>query len=131
MQSGARIKSMVSDAKNIHIRIVAYVLAVSFLALGYYAYQHSHGTTPAQVAVTQKCPDDYATDKEQATAMDSWTSEFYATHPRATLSDWSEARHQFWIDNNCTLVLQRYQDAKDDEVDPETLEQIKNGLQKQ
>lgn len=66
-----------------------------------------------------RCPDDYGTDDagsaEYLAATDKWTNEFYDTHPGATLSDWAKARYQFWVDNNCTLALQRYEQAKNNE----------------
>ena len=80
----------------------------------------------------QKCPDDYAdTDagsKELMAAVDSWTNAFYDAHPGASLSDWSAARHQFWVDNNCTAALERYEAAKNDKADPETMIKMESGV---
>jgi hypothetical protein len=82
--------------------------------------------------VENKCPDEYANDDagsaEYLASMDSWTNNFYDLHPNATLSDWSAARHQFYVDNNCTLALQRYQDAADGKADPEIMKQIERSL---
>jgi hypothetical protein len=82
--------------------------------------------------VENKCPDEYATDDtgsaEYLASMDSWTNNFYDLHPGASLSDWSAARHQFYVDNNCTLTLQRYQDAEDGKADPETMKRIEMGI---
>lgn len=82
--------------------------------------------------ITQKCPDDFANDDageaEHLAAMDKWTNDFYDSHPGASLGDWERARHQFWIDNNCTAALQRYQDAKTGKANPATMEQIHNGV---
>lgn len=85
-------------------------------------------TTADSSNITQKCPDDYAKDDagsaEYLAAMDKWTNDFYDAHPGATLSDWSVARYQFWVDNNCTAALQRYQEAKEGKADPATMERI-------
>lgn len=63
-----------------------------------------------------KCPDDYAdTDSgfnEKMADMDKWTNQFYDNHPGATLSEWSKARYQFWMDNKCNEALKRYNEAK-------------------
>ncbi len=63
-----------------------------------------------------RCPDDYATDDagsaEYLASMDKWTNDFYDAHPEASLSDWANARKQFWVNNNCTPALQRYEQAK-------------------
>lgn len=69
-----------------------------------------------QTIVYQKCPDDYATDdagsKEYLAATDKWTNDFFDAHPGSTLSDWANARKQFWVENKCTLAIQRYEEAK-------------------
>lgn len=79
-----------------------------------------------------KCPDEYGTDDagsaEYLASMETWTNNFYDLHPEATLTDWSAARHQFYIDNNCTAALERYQEAKDGKADPETMKQIEMGI---
>lgn len=62
--------------------------------------------------ITQKCPDDYGIDDAGSTeylaATNKWTNDFFDAHPNATLRDWTLARQQFWVDNNCTQALQRY-----------------------
>lgn len=71
------------------------------------------------------CPDDYATDDagsaEYLEATDKWTNEFFDVNPDATMSDWAEARHQFWIVNRCTKALERYDQAKTSESDEITV----------
>ena len=78
---------------------------------------------------TFKCPDDYATNEEQIVAFDKWTNDFYDANPEATITDWSKARHQFWVDNNCTTSLERYQSAQDGTADPATMKMIDDALQ--
>jgi len=97
--------------KIIYISIIC---AVAILGTGFFVYK---SFVPEQVIVRQKCPDDYGIDdagsKEYLADFDKWTNNFYNTHPGATLLELSEARYQFWVDNNCTAALQRYKDAKD------------------
>ena len=74
------------------------------------------------------CPDDYGTDNagsaEYIAATDKWTNDFFDSHPDASLKDWGEARHQFWIDNHCTAALESYEQAKAGNVDPKKMEKI-------
>lgn len=60
---------------------------------------------------TYKCPEAYAEDEvgtiEYRKAITGWTSEFFKENPNATMSDWSKAKTQLWIDNNCTVAMQR------------------------
>ena len=42
----------------------------------------------------------------------TFRGDFFDAHPDATLLDWSMARYQFWVDNNCTAALQRYEEVK-------------------
>jgi hypothetical protein len=58
------------------------------------------------------CPDDYATADDQTAGMVAWENHFFDQHPDASLTDMAEARHQFYIDHNCTAALQRYNEAK-------------------
>lgn len=59
----------------------------------------------------QKCPEDYAENDigtaEYRDALIDWTSEFFETHPRATVSDWAMVKYQLWVDNNCVVAMQR------------------------
>ena len=61
--------------------------------------------------------------------LDRWSNNFYDTHPGATVSDWSTARYQFWVDNNCTAALQRYKDADDGKADPTVMNAINQEIQ--
>ena len=82
-------------------------------------------------AIIAKCPDDYGTDDagsaEYVAATNKWTNEFFDAHPDATMTDWANARHQFWIDNHCTKALQSYEEAKAGKADPKRMETI-NGI---
>lgn len=92
-------------------KIIYIYIFVTLVIIGviFYFYKSSSGEQG-------RCPDDYGTDDagsaDYLVSMDKWTNEFYDTHPGATLADWASARHQFWIDNNCTAALKRYEEAK-------------------
>ncbi|MCX6717763.1 MAG: hypothetical protein NTU76_03775 [Candidatus Taylorbacteria bacterium] len=81
----------------------------------------------------QKCPDEYGTTTAETTQyqidFDKWTNNFYDSHHGATLSDWSKARYQFWIENGCTEAIQRYNEAKDGKADPVIMNEIKDNIQ--
>lgn len=63
----------------------------------------------------QKCPDEYKTSEESTAAVIQWTNNFYDTHPDASISDWTTARQDFYIQNNCKEAIQR---SKDYDLDP-------------
>lgn len=88
-----------------HILVTLLVLAAGFYLLVSHV---RHGSII--------CPDDYADTDAGSTAYitdtNKWTNDFFDAHPDATLADWSAARHQFWIDNNCAAALERYDEAK-------------------
>lgn len=117
---------MITKNKVIYICIICVVVV---LGTAFYAYQKLNSK---QISVLQKCPDDYGTNDagsaEYLADFDKWTNDFYDKHPGATLSEWSDARYQFWVDNKCTAALQRYKDAKDGKADPAVLEQIENTI---
>ena len=100
---------------------------LAFLSVGVY-FLYSHFSP-----IGAKCPDAYANDDagsaEYLAATDKWTNDFYDAHPGASLTDWSAARHQFWLDNDCTAALQRYEDAKAGKADPATMERIQSGIE--
>lgn len=77
-----------------------------------------------------KCPDEYpntaAGSQEYIADTNKWTNDFFDSRPGATLSDWSKARYQFWVDNNCQEAIKRYNDAKNGKGDQQTLKQIEN-----
>ena len=95
--------------KIIYISIFVIIIATCAV---FYFYKSSS-------AEQARCPDDYATDDagsaEYLASMDKWTNDFYDAHPGSSLSEWATARHQFWVDNDCTLALQRYEQAKNNE----------------
>src|SRR3989344_3613466 len=74
----------------------------------------------------QVCPDDFATSEERTSVMVKWTNDFFDKNVDATISDFSKARKNFYIENNCTKALQRVEDYKTGEVDKETRELIES-----
>lgn len=102
------------------------LIAIILISLGAIFYFYKNLNTH------QKCPDDYAdTDTglaEKMADMDKWTNNFYDTHPNATLSDWSKARYEYWIANNCKEALERYKEAKDGNIDPTKMNLIKETI---
>ncbi len=79
------------------------------------------------------CPEDYPnTDNgfdKQMSDLEGWTGDFYDDHPNASLSEWAEARLQFYRENNCIITLKRYNDMKEGKGDPAQMKIIRNALQ--
>lgn len=79
------------------------------------------------------CPDDFpqgdAGEAAQLASIDKWTNDFYDAHPEATIADWSAARYQFWVDNNCTAALKRYSEYQAGKADPATMQRVNAGIQ--
>jgi hypothetical protein len=111
--------------KNIlYLSILFVVFAILYFVVG-----------PITKPVTlEKCEDDYAdTDvgsAEYLADFDKWTNDFYDNNPGATLTDWSKARYDYWVKNNCQVAIARYNEAKVGKADPEVMEKIDNGIQK-
>ena len=118
--------------KNNNQRIIIEILVVGviiFFALKFNKFEAlSDFTAVVRQANAYKCPDDYATEKEQMTAMNNWTNEYYDNHPGATLSDWSIARYKFWVDNKCEKAIERYNEAKNGKADLKTMNFIKETI---
>jgi len=118
--------------KIVYSPIIPVVFTVILLVIGFrYGIstpQRSNNKTPEQERIYQKCPDDYATDDagsaEYIAATNKWTNDFYDAHTGASLSDWSVARYQFWVENNCFAALERYKIAKEGKADSATMQRI-------
>ncbi len=86
--------------KIIYISIIAVLITVVIS----YVY-------PKQTFVHQKCPEAYTEDvvgtTEYRNAITGWTSEFFKDNPKATMADWSKAKTQLWVENNCAVAIQR------------------------
>lgn len=66
---------------------------------------------PKLVATQFKCPENYTEDDAGAVkyrnALIDWTTSYFETNPKAVMSDWSMAKSQFWVDNNCIEAIRR------------------------
>lgn len=104
-----------------------YTGTLAILATGVYFLASYHHPSIA------KCPDDFpqgdAGEAAQLAAIDKWTNDYYDAHPGASLSDWSAARYQFWVDNNCSAALQRYSEYQAGNADPATVQRVNTGIQ--
>ncbi|MEK7606269.1 MAG: hypothetical protein AAB458_01595 [Patescibacteria group bacterium] len=81
------------------------------------------------------CPDAYGQDDAGSAAYlastDKWTNDFFDHHPDADMTDWAQARRQFWIDNHCTAALERYEQAKAGKADPKVMEAVNKVIQEE
>lgn len=107
-------------------KLLSIVILVLLLAGIYFLATYHHPNIA-------KCPDDFpqgdAGEAAQLAAIDNWTNNYYDAHPGASLSDWSAARYQFWIDNGCTAALKRYSEYQAGNADPATMERVNAGIQ--
>jgi hypothetical protein len=92
------------------------ILYITILLVIFYILYFLVGTITKRPVTLLKCPDDYGTDDAGSTAyladFDSWTNSFYDQNNGATLTDWSKARYDYWVDNNCQAAIARYNEAK-------------------
>lgn len=58
------------------------------------------------------CPDDYATFEESSAAFDEWLVAYLETSPQASVPEMTEARKQFYIENNCSAALERFEEGE-------------------
>jgi len=97
-----RIKN--NKKKIFQISAIVVLLAIFFC----YIYINK---VPKQTLTHQKCPEEYSEDDagiaEYRNTLTDWTGAYFKTHPEATMSDWSKAKLQLWIDNGCTVAIQR------------------------
>ena len=70
------------------------------------------------------CPDDFKDSKQEIASFTAWVKEFTEKYPNATNSDLSKARRSFYVENNCTETLKRYDDYMAGNVDKETQQLI-------
>jgi hypothetical protein len=90
-------------------KILCLLVIVGIIIFGSVIYFNLDRTT-AQIN-KYKCPETYTEDvvgvAEYRDTITSWTSEFFKENPNATMSDWSMAKTKLWVDNNCTIAIQR------------------------
>jgi len=77
----------------------------------------------------KKCPQDYPNtdegDRERRAAMNNWTNEYFDTHNDATITDWSNARMDFYKEYNCTEALKNIADIKNGTASPALVDKEK------
>lgn len=56
------------------------------------------------------CPDDFKDSDQKIASFSEWTEEFTQKYPNATNLEFSQARREFYVENNCTEELKRYDD---------------------
>ena len=93
-------------------KYVPYVCIFFVIGTLFYFYNYKID----KVSIHQKCPDEYGTDATSSAQyladFSKWTNFFYDAHPSATLTEWSAARYQFWVDNKCDAAIARYNEFK-------------------
>lgn len=77
------------------------------------------------------CPDDFKDPKQEIASFSEWVREFTEKYSNATNSDLSEARKNFYIENNCTEALKRYKDYMNGNVDEETKQLIEIAIKQE
>ncbi len=106
---------------------ILYTILVIIVIVGLYF------TLPFFYPNTNKCPNDYSNNDagydQQVADIDKWTNSFYDKNPGATLTDWSKARYQYWVDNGCTEAIERYNQAKEGKAATSSMQQIRKGIQ--
>lgn len=74
-------------------------------------FYFSKDPAPELAAPQFKCPESYTEDEagttEYRNALIDWTTSYFETNPKATMSDWSMAKTQFWMDNSCVAAIER------------------------
>lgn len=116
--------------RNIAVAITSVLIFVTALLLsGQKTDKQEISSTPPALKCPESYPENDSGDEERLAAMNKWTNDFYDSHPGSSLSEWAEARHQFYIDNRCTKSLEKYEQAKAGKADSAVMEQINNGIQ--
>ncbi|MBI2120930.1 MAG: hypothetical protein HYT94_04890 [Parcubacteria group bacterium] len=114
--------------KNLSKRNTIITLSVLIFITAWLLFGQNTKTPP-----TLKCPESFPeTDagyEERLAAMNEWTNDFYDSHPNSSLSEWGEARHQFYRDNGCAKSLEKYEQAKAGKADPAVMKTIDNAIQ--
>lgn len=70
------------------------------------------------------CPSQYPTAEEATASFQTFSNNFYSTHPGASTSDLLKARYDFYVSHNCTQELAAYKQAQDGTADPGTMGRI-------
>jgi len=77
------------------------------------------------------CPDDFKDPEQEVAAFDEWAKDFMYKNPTATIKEFSKARRDFYLENNCKEALKRYDDYMAGNVDEETKQLIESVIKEQ
>lgn len=103
-------------------KFTALILAI--IVLGAYFYfipgPKNESTEPSNEEFSAlRCPDEYTNSQDRIKAFDMFVSAFFEINPGATYADLVQARHDFYVEFNCTEALRRESDYRHGKVDPE------------
>ncbi|MEI6863877.1 MAG: hypothetical protein WCK46_00685 [Candidatus Adlerbacteria bacterium] len=107
--------------------VVTLIAGVGALGALLSAYGAPRNTTA--VADSLRCPSQYSTDAEAAAAFKTFSDDYYANHPNATMGEMLQARIDFYTTHHCTEELQRYKQAAAGEADKATMDTIDAAIQ--
>lgn len=99
------------------MRIKLIIACVILTVVGYFYFTHKPQNQPFTAL---RCPDEYTNSQDRIKAFDMFVSAFYEVNPGATYADLARARHEFYVEFNCTEALKRESDYFNGNVDPET-----------
>ena len=77
------------------------------------------------------CPDDFKNPNQEIASFYEWAKEFVDENPNATMSEFSQARRDFYVENKCKEALKRYDDYMAGNVDEETRQLIEMTIKKE
>ena len=113
---------MVKIKRKIYIPI--FIIAV--LAVTYFYYM------TREPQAHQTCPEDFPeTDagfQAKTDSMEKWINNFYDKNPGSSLAEMAKARFAFYLENNCTKAIERYNEAKNGKADPATMQLIRDTI---
>lgn len=75
-----------------------------------------------------KCPSAYPTAEEATASFQTFSNNYYTSHPGASVSDLLKARYDFYVSHNCTQELDAYKQAQDGTADPGTMGRIDEAI---
>lgn len=105
-----------------------FIFLLAIIAIFYFYYVQ-------QPNAQAKCPEDYPETEtdlaERKIATDKWIKNFYATNPDASLSDFSRARYNFYMDNDCSATLEKYFEMESTDTETEEEKIIRETIQEE
>ena len=89
------------------------LIIIPFILAGFSFVQNGYKLKPI-------CPDDFKDPKEEIASFAKWTNNFYNNNPNVSMGEMSEARRDFYVENNCTAALKRHDYFLLGNIDEET-----------